>query len=249
MVGSRPFMSSSQYLSSINAIFDQILIHETDSIDAASRLCADAIIAGGVVHCFGTGHSALHVADAFYRAGGLACLNPIMEPSISVHAGSLISTWMERQSGLAGLILDRYELREGEPMIIFSVSGINCVPVEVAAVSRARGLRVIAVTSRAYCRSVSGAGVRSLLAEADQVIDNHVPPGDAVLTLNSGELRACPASTVAVALIYNLILEGVIRILMDSGVEPPIFASSNLPGAPEHNRKLIAQYRHRIRHL
>src|SRR6516225_6204818 len=132
MVGSRPFMSSSQYLSSINAIFDQILIHETGSIDAASRLCADAIIGGGLVHCFGTGHSALHVADTFYRAGGLACLNAILEEPISVYAGSLISSWMERRSGLAGMILDRYDLRAAEPIIIFSVSGVNSVPVEVA---------------------------------------------------------------------------------------------------------------------
>jgi len=37
-----------------------------------------------------------------------------------------------RRPGLAEIILNRYDLRPGEPMIIFSVSGVNCVPVEVA---------------------------------------------------------------------------------------------------------------------
>ena len=55
---------------------------------------------------------------------------------------------MERQSGLASLILDRYDLNAGEPMIVFSVSGVNSVPVEVATESRSRGLPVIAITSR-----------------------------------------------------------------------------------------------------
>jgi len=129
-------MSSPHYLESINAIIGQIVKHETEAINSAAQCCAHAIAQGGVVHCFGTGHSALHVADAFYRAGGLACLNAILEEPISLYAGSLISSWMERRPGLAEIILDRYDLRPGEPIIIFSVSGVNCVPVEVARSSR-----------------------------------------------------------------------------------------------------------------
>jgi len=129
-------MPSTRYVESVNAIIARIVKHETQAIDFAAECCARAIVQGGVVHCFGTGHSALHVADTFYRAGGLACLNAILEEPISVYAGSLISSWMERRPGLAEIILDRYDLRAGEPIIIFSVSGVNCVPVEVARFSR-----------------------------------------------------------------------------------------------------------------
>jgi len=182
-------MSSQQYLKSITAIIDQIVLREMPAIDSAARCCATTIAQGGVVHCFGTGHSALLAADVFYRAGGLACVNAILEEPISIHAGSLISSWAERQPGLAKLILDRYDLRAGEPMIVFSVSGVNSVPVEVATESRKLGLTVIAITSRAYCHSIAeGRGLnRTAISEADLVIDNHVPAGDAVLTIQGSE--------------------------------------------------------------
>ncbi len=244
-------MSSQQYLKSITAIIDQIVLHEMSAIDSAARCCATTIAQGGVLHCFGTGHSALLAADVFYRAGGLACVNAILEEPISIRAGSLISSWAERQPGLAKLILDRYDLRAGEPMIVFSVSGVNSVPVEAATESRKLGLTVIAITSRAYCQSVAeGRGLnRTAISEADLVIDNHVPTGDAVLTIQGGELRAGPASTIASTLIYNLMLERISELLAEMSVPVPIFASANLPGANEHNRKLIARYRHRIRHF
>ena len=244
-------MPSTPYLESINAMVNQIVIHETEAINSAAQCCAKVIAQGGIVHCFGTGHSALHVADTFYRAGGLACLNAILEEPISVYAGSLVSSWMERRTGLAGIILDRYDLRPGEPIIIFSVSGVNCVPVEVAVESRVRGLTIIAITSRAYCESVAGSrGLsRTVITEADLVIDNHVPIGDAVLPIPGSELRTGPGSTIAVTLIYNLILERISKLLVELSIPVPIFASANLPGADEHNRRLIAQYRHRIRHF
>jgi len=244
-------MSSQQYLKSISVIIDQIVSHESPAIDSAARCCANAIAQGGVVHCFGTGHSALLAADAFYRAGGLACVNAILEEAISIHAGSAISNWAERQPGLAKLILDRYDLRAGEPMILFSVSGVNPVPIEVAAESRKLGLTVIAITSRAYCQSVAdGRGLnRTVITEADLVIDNHVPSGDAVLAIPGGELRAGPTSTIGSALIYNLMLERISELLVEMRLPVPIFASANLPGANEHNRKLIARYRQRIRHF
>jgi uncharacterized phosphosugar-binding protein len=127
----------------------------------------------------------------------------------------------------------------------------NSVPVEAATEARKLGLTVIAITSRAYCQSVAeGRGLnKTAISEADLVIDNHVPVGDAVLTVQAGELRAGPASTIASTLIYNLMLERISELLAEMRVPVPIFASANLPGANEHNRKLIARYRHRIRHF
>lgn len=239
------------YWTTIKEIMGRIVAREATAIECAAQRCAEVIAHGGVLHAFGTAHSSHHVAETFYRAGGLACVNAILEPSLSVHAGALLSTWTERQSGLARLVLDRYDLRAGEPMIIFSVSGVNCVPVEVAAESRARGLWVIAVTSRSYCRAAAEERrlQKTLITEADLVIDNHVPIGDAVLPLPGSDVRAAPTSTIAAALVYQLLLERIVIHLTQRDVAVPIFASANLPGAPAHNAQLIARYRARIRHF
>jgi uncharacterized phosphosugar-binding protein len=118
-------MHSSDYWISVTEIMNPVVAHETNAIGSAGQLCADTIAQGGVIHVFGTGHSAHQAAEMFYRAGGLACVNAILEPLLSVNAGALLSTWTERQPGLASPILDRYELHAGEPMIIFSVSQLK----------------------------------------------------------------------------------------------------------------------------
>ncbi|HEY0791614.1 MAG TPA: SIS domain-containing protein [Chthoniobacterales bacterium] len=244
-------MYPKDYWTSVKAAMDGIVVDEAHVIECAAVRCAEVVAGGGILHVFGTAHSSAHVAEAFYRAGGLACVNAILDPLLSVDCGALLSTWMERQSGLARLILDRYDLRPGEPMLVFSVSGINDVPVEVAAESRARGLWVIAVTSRSYCQAAAEErGLqKTLITEADLVIDNHVPIGDAVLPLPGTEFRAASISTVVVALIYNLLLEQIITRLTRRNFIVPIFASANLPGASAHNAQLIARYRGRIRHF
>ncbi len=241
----------SDYWSSLTETMNRILADEAGAIGSAAQLCADAIAQGGVIHVFGTGHSACQAADTFYRAGGLACVNAILEPFLSLGVGALLSTETERQTGLANLILDRYDLRAGEPLIVFSVSGVNNVPVEVAAESRARGLRVIAVTSRSYCQAVAEARglAKTLVTEADLVIDNHVPIGDAVVPIPHTDFRAAPVSTIAGSLVYHLLLEQVVKHLTDRGVPVPIFASSNLPNARAHNAGLVARYRERIRNF
>ena len=222
---------------------NQIVAHETNAIGSAAQLCANTIARGGVIHVFGSGHSSHQAAETFYRAGGLACVDAILEPLLSVDAGSRLSTWTARQPGLARLILERYDLQAGEPMIIFSVSGVNSVPVEVAAESRSRGLPVIAITSRTYCRAIAEERsiARTLITEADLVIDNHVPIGDAVVPIPHGNFRAASTSTIAGSLIYNLLLEQILKHLTERAVCIPIFASTNLPSADAHNAKLIGR--------
>jgi uncharacterized phosphosugar-binding protein len=244
-------MTLSDYWNSLTVVMNQIVAHETEAIESAAQLCADVIAQGDVIHVFGTGHSSHQAADTFYRAGGLACVNAILEPFLSIGVGALLSTEMERQSGLASLILDRYDLRAGEPLIVFSVSGVNNVPVEVAAEARSRGLRVIAITSRSYCRAVAEARglARTLMNEADLVVDNHVPVGDAVLPIPHSDFRAASVSTIVASLAYHLLLEQIIKHLTERGVPVPIFVSSNLPNAHAHNAELIARYRERVRNF
>jgi uncharacterized phosphosugar-binding protein len=244
-------MQSSTYWDALLHTMHQIRAKETEAIERSARLCADTIAGGGVIHTFGTGHSALNAADTFFRAGGLACVNAILEQPFWITVGSLFSAWAERQSGIAGLILDRYDLRAGEPLILFSNSGVNCVPVEIAIEARARGLSVIGITSRSYCQALAAERnlERTLITECDIVIDNHGVVGDAVVPIPGSELRMAPTSSLAAALIYQMIVEQLARNLAERGVSIPIFVSMNVPGAKEHNEKMINKYRSRIRNL
>jgi uncharacterized phosphosugar-binding protein len=60
-------MSPSRYGKLIIEALNQIMTTEFAAIQSISLLCASVIEAGGVIHVFGTGHSALAVADTFYQ--------------------------------------------------------------------------------------------------------------------------------------------------------------------------------------
>jgi uncharacterized phosphosugar-binding protein len=99
-------MQGSIYWDALFRAMHEIRAKETGAIERSAQLCADVIAGDGVIHTFGTGHSALSVADTFFRAGGLACVNAILEQQgFSVSGGCLFIVWAERQSGIAGLIL------------------------------------------------------------------------------------------------------------------------------------------------
>ena len=62
-------------------------------------------------------------------------------------------------------------------------------------------------------------------------------------------LKAGPTSTVIGATLLNAIFVEASCTLAAEGVEPPVYRSSNMPGASEHNRRLVERLKARIRHL
>src|SRR3954454_5396042 len=140
------------FLASAHELLDR-LAEQSDEIDAASRLCADAIAAGGLVHLFGTGHSRIPVEEMFPRYGSYPGFNPIVELSMTFHTqvvgsnGQRQAMFIERVEGLAERILANFALEPPDAMLVFSVGGRTAVPIEMARGARERGLAVIAVTS------------------------------------------------------------------------------------------------------
>ena len=109
-------------------------LEETANIKACAKIMFDAMVDGKVVHVFATGHSHMFAEEMFYRSGGLVGINPILEPFLMQHEGSIRSTKFERLPGIAKIIYESLNLKEKEPFIVVSNSGINSVPVEMAAI-------------------------------------------------------------------------------------------------------------------
>ncbi|MCP3762724.1 SIS domain-containing protein [Domibacillus sp. A3M-37] len=51
---------------------------QTKQADLAAEWISDCVQKGGVIHVFGCGHSHMLAEELFYRAGGLACICPIL---------------------------------------------------------------------------------------------------------------------------------------------------------------------------
>ena len=88
--------ATSEYLESIVDILTQIEGQESAALLRASDAVADVICRDGLVHVFGCGHSHLPALDALYRAGGLACVSPLLDEDLMLHDGAAKSSRMEK---------------------------------------------------------------------------------------------------------------------------------------------------------
>jgi uncharacterized phosphosugar-binding protein len=202
------------------------------------------------IFIFGTGHSHLMAEEGFYRAGGLANIVPILSDYFMIHSLPALGSRLERTPGLANMILERYAPEADELLFIFSNSGVNRLPVEMAMRARERGMFVIGISSLDYARQapLSELGIR-LDQSVDLFLDNGGIPGDALINVEGFPWRVAPSSTVIGALMWNSLVAETARLLQESGVTPPIFVSLNVSGAAEHNQALLEKWRPRNIHL
>lgn len=143
-----------RYFDVVRGLLDEVQSSERESMEQAADVIASSIADGRVLHYFAAGHSHMLGDELFYRAGGLAPVNVILEPALMVANGASKSSRMEQLPGLAQIILAESEVRSGDVMIISSNSGINPVPVEMAAAAMDMHVRVIAITSVASSRDI-----------------------------------------------------------------------------------------------
>jgi uncharacterized phosphosugar-binding protein len=239
------------YLGQVGAMIERLQDEQMGPIREAGKLVAEVLRAERLVHVFGTGHSHMLAEEGLYRAGGLAPVNAILESGLMLHEGAAVSTRLEKLPGYSPIVADKYGFEEGDLLIVISNSGVNAAPVEMALLSREAGLKVLAICSVAYSKSVEPRrGVSARLYEiADLTLDNLGEPGDATVEVDGTGLKVGPSSTVIGAALLNAVFVEATCTLAAEGVEPPVYRSSNMPGASEHNRRLVERFRGRIRHL
>ena len=230
------------YLEAIVGLLRQIGGEESDAMARAADLVADVICRDGLVHVFGCGHSHLAALDTFYRAGGLACVSPLLDEDLMLHDGAAKSSRMEKMSGIASEAFRRQGVKAGDVVVVISASGKNAAPVEMLRVAKAAGVTTVAISSSAY--RAHGA---VLLDEADVPIDCKVPYGDAVIDVGAAKMGGL--STYASLFILNSILIEGARKAEARGVTPPIYVSGNVEGGTARNVALEERYFGRVRRL
>ena len=245
------------WLAAASELLDRIATSQAEAIEQASQWAAEAIGGDGLVHLFGTGHSRIPVEEMFPRYGSYPGWNPMVELSMTFHTqvvgsnGQRQAMAIERTPGLAEVILSNFRFGPVDVLVVFSAGGTTAVPVEIARGGRARGLRVVAVTSLAGSAAAPiEPGVGSRLAdEADLVIDLCTPEADAMATVEGLDTPVGPGSTLAAVAIVNAIKVRTAELLAARGVMPPVITRASVVG-DERSRHLFDQaYREHARRI
>lgn len=216
-------------------------------LDELADLFLDVVRRDGLIYTAGTGHSIALVLETFYRAGGLACVYPLYHPGLLPLAGGAASTLIERTPGLAKLLVAEAAPTDRDAAVVFSNSGLNPVPVELAAELRRAGTPVAAVVSVRHMQEGPARADGKLGDVADYVIDTLTPPGDAAF--DGGPAPTGPLSSLSAAFAWNLLLTRLAEHAAAEEVDLPIWASANVAGGDERNRELASRYRARVPRL
>ena len=245
-------MTEYAYPAIAHAAIDRLVADELPAIEAAAALIAERMMAGGILHVFGTGHARIPMHEMAGRAGGLMPINLVRISDLAFFgdrsAEEVADPLLERDPALAAPLLELTDVRGGDVVLIASNSGINGVVVEFARLVRDRGVPIIAITSVSHSSSVVSrhpSGDR-LMELADVVIDNGAPAGDAALDLGDGVIVGA-VSNLAGVVAVQLLTEGIARAYLAAGRAPAVYRSMNLPDGDARNAAALAALAGRVR--
>ena len=230
-------------------------------VEQAATMFAETILAGRMVHVFGSGHSRILVEEMWPRYGSFPGFNPIVELSLTFHNlvvganGQRQAMFLENVSGLAERILRNFALSKQDSALVVSSSGCNVVPVEMAEEFQRRGVRVVAIISKAHSEaSVSRHRDGKKLQDfADIVLDTGAPVGDAMIRVPGLDTPVAPGSTLGGCALVNCIKAEVAARLTAAGHPPKVLTAGAVVGAEratalfesaydEHARRLAKLY-------
>ena len=130
-------------------------------------------------------------------------------------------------------------------MLVFSHGGLNAAPIEIAFEAKRQGLSVVVVTSlENYKNSTATHSSGKKLADvADVVIDNCVPPEDALINIDGLQEKIAAGSTIAVVTIAMALVTEIAEILVNQGIKLQVFVSPNIKSiASNHNEGIFNTY-------
>ncbi len=240
---------AAEYLLKCREILDKIGEQE-DQIQKAAGWFAKSILAGRMVHVFGSGHSRIMVEEMWPRYGSFPGFNPIVELSLTYHNnvvganGQRQAMYLENVSGLAEKILRNFGLSEKDTALIISSSGCNVVPIEMAELFQKKKIKVVAlITQKHLTASTSKRSDGKKLSDfADLLLDTGAPAGDSMITVDGLETPVSPGSTVGGIMIINSIKAEVAKLLTEAGKPPKVLTAGCVIGQEKATALFEAAY-------
>ncbi len=247
---------SADYLSQCRDLITAVE-KQQPAIQKAAAIFVKTILAGRMVHLFGSGHSRILVEEMWPRYGSFPGFNPIVELSLSFHNmvvgpnGQRQAMFLENVPGLAARILRNFDLSPKDSALVASSSGCNLVPIEMAECFQQRGVKVVAIISQKHSdasRSRHPHG-KKLQDFADLVLDTGAPVGDAMVKIHGLATPVAPGSTVGGCLLVNSIKAEVAARLTKAGQPPKVLTAGAVVGEKKATTLFEAAYDEHARRL
>jgi len=244
------------YLDATVALMRKIEAEQRENIEKAADLMVGAIAADRLIHVYGGGgHTTLVMGEMFFRAGGLANINPIMETGLSVFNQALKYLELERCVNYGRSIVKYYRLQPDDVLIIFHNIGINPATIDAALEAKEQGVKIIAVSSSHWQNEMPPDHLlrhpskQNLFDLADVCIDDYNAVGDCVVRVPGFDTPIAPNSNLIDFFIAHRLEIETVKRCVARRLVPPVWRSANAPGGDEFNAQYVAKYSPRVKCL
>jgi uncharacterized phosphosugar-binding protein len=244
------------YYKEVLGIIEDIHLNEKERILAAARVIADHVKKDKIVYIWGPGgHSNLAAMEIFFRAGGLMHVSAILNQETMLSSGALKSMQVERLPGYGRIVVNDYGIGEGDLLIVVNAYGINAATIDAALQAKENGAEVIGVSSFEHAQNCPMDHVarhpskQNLHDIVDYAVDCKVKVGDATIELPGFPQKIGALSTYANAYVLNCIVVEAINMLVNEGINPPVWRSGNAPGGDEWNNQFLDRFYGKIKCL
>jgi uncharacterized phosphosugar-binding protein len=240
-----------RYRDRVVEILDHIVTGQTSAFAAARDAVATALAADKLIYVAGSGHSHLIAEEAFFRAGGIAAAQAILDEDLMLHLSASGSSQLERQTGYAEKVLARYPVTIGDVVFIVSNSGRNAYPIEMALAAKARGATTVALTSIKHTSQVTSRhpSGKLLFEVCDLLLDNGADYGDASVQVGKDGFRMGPVSTISGVFLINAVIAEAVDLLAERGVAVDLYQSANGQGGEAAADAMVKRWQPRIKGL
>ncbi|MDD3171893.1 MAG: sugar isomerase domain-containing protein [Bacilli bacterium] len=230
-------MYMDQYFTEMKKVLTKIEDTQKENILKAADTIVNSLVKDGMWHIIDTGHMLMH--ECIGRTGGMMALRPI-KVDCEVNNPTRFRSRQGKQKvtydtveGFPQFVLGQANIREGDVLIIGSVSGYNKMPVELALEARRMGIKTIALTSVQYSERLTSKHPSKLrLFEAtDIVLDNCSNFSDTLVDVPELNKRICPSSGIGAAYIMWALQSAVVEKLIEKGLNPSVYISNHMPNA------------------
>lgn len=216
----------------------EVVRTQKEQIQKAAQWFAKSILAGRIVHVFGSGHSRIMVEEMWPRYGSFPGFNPIVELSLSFHNlviganGQRQAMFLENVPGLAERILRNFDLSEKDCALVISSSGTNIVPVEMAELFQQKKIKTVALITKEHSAKSSSkrADGKKLGDFADIILDTGAPAGDSMIYVDGLDTPVSPGSTAGGVMIINSIKAELAQLLTNAGQPPKVLTAACIAG-------------------
>jgi uncharacterized phosphosugar-binding protein len=245
-----------EYLEATIALMRKVEAEQRGNMERAADLMVGAIAADRLIHVYGGGgHTTLVMGEMFFRAGGLANINPIMEPGLSVFNQALKYLELERCVNYGRSIVKYFRLQPDDVLLIFHNIGINPATIDAALEAREHGVKIIAVSSSFWQNEMPAdhfirhPSRKNLFDLADVCIDDYNAVGDCAVRVPGFDTPIAPNSNLIDFFIAHRLEIETIKRCVARGIQPPVWRSANAPGGDEFNARYVAKYFPRVKYL